>query len=118
MLYDILVDMPESISQRHTAIYLPQLCAVLLLLWALNPSNPYGYYILLRWICCGVFSYLAVKASKYNQEEWAWVFGVIAAIYNPIFRVPFGREVWTVVNLATIVAAVISMFRFSKKLSA
>lgn len=109
--------MPDNINQRRTAMYWPQLCVVLLLVWALNPSNPYGYYILLRWVCCAVFAYLAVKADKYKKEDWVWIFGIMAAIYNPIFRIPLGREVWGVVNVATIVVTVVSIFRVRWKLS-
>lgn len=30
-----------------------------MLLWALYPENPYGYYVLLRLVCCPIFAYLA-----------------------------------------------------------
>ncbi len=45
-------------------IWVPQLVASLWLLWALNPSNPYGYYVLLRCVCCGIFACLALKAHE------------------------------------------------------
>ena len=53
-------------------IWIPQLVAGLMLLWALNPANPYGYYILLRWACCGIFAYLAVKGYEQGYQGWAW----------------------------------------------
>lgn len=81
-----------------------------MLLWALNPYNPYGYYILLRWICCGVFAYLAFKAFYQEQEGWVWVLGITAAVYNPIIRVRLTREIWSVVNIVTIGIAVTSIF--------
>jgi hypothetical protein len=91
-------------------VWAPQFIASLMLLWALNSDNPYGYYILLRWVCCGVFAFLAFKAFGQEQQGWAWVLGITAAIYNPIFRVHLTREVWTVVNLITIGIAVASIF--------
>ena len=81
-----------------------------MLLWALNPENPYGYYIFLRFVCCAVFAYLTVQAIGQQKEKWAWVFGVTAAIYNPFVRVALGRELWSVVNIATVVIAVSSCF--------
>lgn len=90
-------------------IIAPQTVACLLLLWALNPENPYGYYILLRIVCCAVFAYLALHAAAQNQRSWAWVLGVAAAIYNPILRVHLTREIWSAVNIATIAMALWSI---------
>lgn len=81
-----------------------------MLLWALNPSNPYGYYVLLRWVSCAVFAYLACQASASKEREWVWVLGVAAAIYNPIVPVHLTREIWSVVNVVTIAMAVASIF--------
>ena len=81
-----------------------------MLLWALIPYNPYGYYILLRLICCGVFAYLAFLAFNQEQQFWVWVFGIMAAVYNPIIRVHLTREIWSVLNVITIVIVVASIF--------
>lgn len=81
-----------------------------MLIWALNSHNPYGYYILLRWVCCGIFAYLSVKAFDQKRQGWVWVLGITAAIYNPIIRVHLTREIWSVVNVVTIGIAVASIF--------
>ena len=86
-----------------------------MMLWALNPGNPYGYYILLRWVCCAVFGYLALQASAYKQQDWVWVLGVTAAVYNPIIPVHLTREIWSVLNLITIGIAVASIFAVKPK---
>ena len=91
-------------------IWIPQTVSSLLLLWALYPGNPYGYYILLRWICCGVFAYLAVKALVQEKQGWVWILGITALIYNPIFRVHLSRELWDVVNIVTIGISVASIY--------
>ena len=86
-----------------------------MLLWALVPANPYGYYILLRWICCGVFAYLAFQALDQKRQGWTWVLGITAAVYNPIIRVHLTREIWSVVNVITIGIAVASIFAMKFK---
>lgn len=96
-------------------LWIPQAIVSCMLLWALNPSNPYGYYILLRWVCCAVFAYLAMQASGYKQQDWVWVLGVTAAVYNPIVPVHLTREIWSVLNLITIGIAVVSVFGVSPK---
>jgi len=91
-------------------VWVPQTIIIALLLWALYPHNPYGYYILLRWICCGVFVYLAFEAYKRRRDVWVWVYGLIAVTYNPILRISFKRDMWSIVNIITVAIAVISIF--------
>lgn len=81
-----------------------------MLLWALNPGNPYGYYVLLRWVCCAVFGYLASQAFACKQQGWVWGLGLTAAVYNPIVPVHLTRDIWSVVNVFTIGIAVASIF--------
>ena len=91
-------------------IWIPQAIVIPMLLLALNPDNPYGYYILLRWVCCAAFVYLAFHALTLEESGWVWILGVTAVIYNPIFRVPGTRDMWSLINLATIGLAVASIF--------
>lgn len=91
-------------------IWIPQAIAGVMLLWALNPENPYGYYILLRWVCCGTFAYLALKAHSQGKEGWVWLLGVTAVIYNPIIRIHLTREIWSVINIATVIPTVLSIY--------
>lgn len=91
-------------------LWLPQIVVSLMLLWALNPDNQYSYYILLRWVCCAVFAYLACHAADTAKRGCAWTLGVLALIYNPIIPVHLSREIWSVVNLVSIGAAVASIF--------
>ena len=91
-------------------IWILQAIATAMLLWALNPENPYGYYILLRWVCCAIFAYLAIQAIAQEKQGWVWVLGVTAVVYNPIFRIHLTREIWSVINIASIIVAIASIF--------
>jgi len=88
---------------------LQTICSVMLI-WALNPDNPYEYYTLLKWVCCCVFLYLARKAFKQKQEGWIWILIILALFYNPIFPVHLTREIWTIVNIVTIIIIQSSVF--------
>lgn len=88
----------------------PQIVVIAMLMWALVPGNPYGYYMLLRWVCCGVFAYLAFQAYEGNRQGWVWVLGITAGVYNPIIPVHLTREIWVVVNVVTIGIVVGSVF--------
>jgi len=91
-------------------LWIPQAVVTLMLLWALNPANPYGYYVLLRWVCCGAFVFLATRAVGFGVHAWAWTFGIMAGVYNPILRIHLNRELWSVVNVVTIIVTVASVF--------
>ena len=92
-------------------IWIPQVIAIVTLLWAFNPDNPYGYYIFLRWVCCGVFAYLAFRAAEQKSRNWLWVLGIAALVYNPILRVHLTREIWTGINILTIGIAITSIYK-------
>ncbi len=96
-------------------MWIPQAIIIPMLLLALNPDNPYGYYIILRWVCCAAFVFLALHAMTLEKIGWVWVFGVTAAIYNPILRVPGTREMWSVVNIVTIGIAIVSIIVLKKR---
>jgi hypothetical protein len=96
--------------RSNERMWLPRLLIAVMLLWALNPSNPYAYYTLLRWVSFGVFGYLCVKAVGCDAVGWAWIFGITAGLYNPIFRVHLNRELWSLVNVATAALAIASAY--------
>ena len=91
-------------------VWQPQLVAIILLLWALFPFNPYGYYILLRLVCFGVFAYLAFEAKNRGSDSWTWLLGLLALLYNPFVRVHLSRELWSAVNIGTIIVTAVSVF--------
>ena len=101
----------QTKKSTEGSLVLKIICMVLLL-WALLPINPYGYYILLKWICCPCFAYLAVVSFKNGQVPWIWIFGVSAGIYNPILTVHLGREIWSVVNIASIIILVVHAIKY------
>jgi hypothetical protein len=75
----------------------PQVIAALCLLWALLP-NPYGFYVLVRIIVCGVCGYLAYQYEG-RQTASAWLFGLTAVVYNPIIPIYLPREIWMPIDL-------------------
>lgn len=99
-------DLSDS-NKGAIGIVIVRLIAILLLVLAFR-HNPYGYYILLRWIICASFAYCAIKAYDRRNESWAWIFGISAAIYNPIATLHLGRSVWAMVNTASIIMILFS----------
>lgn len=94
---------------------LPQILAIIMLLWALNPENPYGYYVLLRIIVCAICSFLALRAHDIRKNDWVWVLGLTAVIYNPIIPTHLTRQIWSVVNVVTIIILAGTFITLNKK---
>lgn len=95
-------------------LWIPQGIASVLLLWALNDANPYGYYKFLRIVCCGIFTFLSLRAAAQQRGAWAWALGLTAVLYNPFIPIHLNRDIWSVINLATVGIALASIWGIRK----
>jgi len=79
------------------------LFCILLLLFAIFPL-PYDYYILLRCFLCftSIKEFLILKGSSNTINNYILIFGVLAVLYNPIFKVAFSKPLWIIINLLTV----------------
>jgi Family of unknown function (DUF6804) len=64
---------------------------------------PYGYYQLLRVYVFCTSAYLAVQQNKSKSDIWFWGLVACALTYNPIIKLSLGREIWPIVNVATVI---------------
>jgi len=86
-----------------------KLIAIVFLLGALGDWS-YGYYQILRWIVCASGAYLAYSYHESNKTTWAWAFGIIAILFNPILPIYFTREIWQPIDVIVAVIFIIAMF--------
>jgi hypothetical protein len=98
----------NHLMKRIAGLYIVWLVTAGLLVSAAVQRHPYSFYTLLRWICCPVLAYSAFAAHERNRVLWVWIFGVLAALYNPIFAVHLNRSTWIGVNWFTVGAIVIA----------
>jgi hypothetical protein len=61
---------------------------------AMLPGMPYGFFMLLRLCVCGVSIYGALHLFERKSERLAWGCVALAVVFNPIFKIHLGREVW------------------------
>ncbi|MDF7809578.1 hypothetical protein P4E94_19225 [Pontiellaceae bacterium B12219] len=92
------------------SITILRILCIALLIFALYPENPYGYYIFLRCVVCSSFTYISIKTFSQIKNGWTWIFGITAGTYNPIIQMHFGREIWSALNIVTIALIIISFF--------
>ncbi|MFA5778443.1 MAG: DUF6804 family protein [Candidatus Paceibacterota bacterium] len=70
-------------------------------------SHPYGYYQFLRWVVMVTGAYSAYIAYEHKNNTWAWIFGIITVLFNPIIPFTFSRSAWQLIDLIT--AGIISV---------
>lgn len=85
-----------------------------MLLWALYPSNPYGYYLLLRIVVFSIFVYLFYNAYHIQNDKHLWLYGISGIIYNPFLRIHLTRSLWSIVNILTVIIFIYSMVKSHK----
>lgn len=73
------------------------IAAAMLLLGA--APLPYGYYMLLRLVGCGVFGYGAYVAFERKRRLLPWIYFLMALVFNPIFKIHFPKEAWAVIDV-------------------
>ncbi|MFH1346800.1 MAG: DUF6804 family protein [Spirochaetota bacterium] len=86
-----------------------KILAILFLLGALG-SWPYGYYQLLRWVILGAGAYTAYLAYSNGKNLWAWIFGAIAVLFNPIIPFYFSKDTWQSIDVIVTIIFFISLF--------
>jgi hypothetical protein len=88
----------------------------IILLWALS-RHSYGYFTLLRWIVCATAAYSAFLSITVNKLSWAWIFGIIALLFNPLIPVRIDRAAWIYLDVAVVVVFLISTFFLRENIS-
>jgi ABC-type uncharacterized transport system permease subunit len=84
------------------------LVAIVMLIIAVF-NNPYGYYILLRWVLATIFGFNAFYYFKNESLAGFFSFVLGAIIYNPLIPLHLNKEIWTVVNLITAALLAVSL---------
>ena len=79
---------------------------------------PYGYYQLVRWVALVGFAVLAYKSYEDENIVLAIVYVGLAILFQPVFKIALGREVWNVVDVVVGLGLLVSVgydFQQSRK---
>jgi hypothetical protein len=88
--------------------------AIMLLFWALA-DNSYNYYQFLRWTILIIGGYSACIAYKNEEMGWAWIFSIMAILFNPIIPFYLTKSAWQTLDLITGFVFLISVFKTKNK---
>lgn len=90
--------------------YLIKLLLPLLLIFCLA-DMPYGYYIFTRIIMTITAALLAYNYFDQNKKEIAYFWGAIAIMFQPIYKIPLGRELWKGVDIIIAIILIIRIYK-------
>jgi hypothetical protein len=82
--------------------------AVLLLLCLLH--LPYGYYQLIRFIATGSFLFFGFSSSAKGENNFVFLYLGLAILFQPIFKIALGRELWNIVDVLVSIFLIVSLF--------
>jgi hypothetical protein len=93
---------------------LARLVAAALLVWALA-KHPIGYFTLLRLTVCTVCVAGIWLAIRWNQPGWAFPFGALALLFQPLVNLRITRPTWNYIDVAVAVFLVVTIFLFKER---
>jgi hypothetical protein len=82
--------------------------AILLFLCLLD--MPYGYYQFVRFVALIGFAILAYKANEKNKKTEMIVYGGLALLFQPFFKIALGRLIWNIVDIIVGIFLIGSIF--------
>ena len=78
------------------------LLAALMLCFAVFPTLPYAFYVLIRWVVCGVAVYGAVNfKDNPRMSPHVWPLATLALLFNPFALVPLTPLIGLILDLGT-----------------
>lgn len=60
---------------------------------------PYGFYQFVRFVALIGFVILAYNANEQNQKTEMIIYGGLALLFQPFFKIALGREMWNIVDV-------------------
>lgn len=70
---------------------------------------PYGVYVLTRWVVCSAAVFVLVVAARSKQWWAAWVYGVVALLFNPVLPFHLNKATWQPLDITAALAMVLAI---------
>jgi hypothetical protein len=75
---------------------------------------PYGYFQLVRFAALIGFGILAFHANAEQKQTETIVFIGLAILFQPIFKIALGRELWNIIDVVVAIFLLISLVKKEK----
>ena len=84
---------------------------LILLLFLCLAQMPYGYYQFVRFAALIGFGVLAYDANQKGRQTEMVIYGALALLFQPFFKIALGRQLWNIVDVIVGVGLIISLFK-------
>lgn len=71
---------------------------------------PYGYYQFVRFSGLIGFVILAYQAHEQGRQTEMFIYGGLALLFQPFFKIALGREIWNIVDVIVGIGLILSIF--------
>lgn len=72
---------------------------------------PYFFYELVRFTALVGFSILAYKANQEDKNTEMIIYGSLALLFQPFFKIALGRVIWNIVDVIVGIGLLVTLFR-------
>ena len=76
---------------------------------------PYGFYQLVRFIAMVSFGFLAFKANENGKQTEMLIYGTLALLFQPLFKIALGRELRNIIDVVVGIGLLISVLKEKTK---
>lgn len=76
---------------------------------------PYGFYQFVRFAGLIGFAILAYQANQQGRQTEMIIYGGLALLFQPFFKIALGREIWNIVDVVVGIGLIISILIKPKK---
>ena len=70
---------------------------------------PYGYYEFVRFAGLVGFAILAFQANEEGKKGESVLYGALALLFQPFFKIALGREIWNLVDVVVGIGLILSV---------
>ena len=81
-----------------------------ILLFLCLADMPYGFYQFVRFPAMIGFGILAFQSAESENKSFLIIYGALAILFQPFFKIALGRELWNIVDVIVGVVLIISLF--------
>lgn len=81
-----------------------------ILLFLCLADMPYGFYQFVRFVAMIGFGILAFQSTESENKSHMIIYGALALLFQPFFKIALGRELWNIVDVVVGVGLIISLF--------
>lgn len=79
---------------------------------------PYGYYNFVRFCAMLGFGFLMFQALQAQRKQQVWLYGALAVLFQPIFKIVLGRVLWNFIDVVVAIILILSILACKKDRSA